>query len=166
MACGLFVIDFSLRFTLINLIKEVLTGIEMMSHRKLLPPTNIRRTLSNRKATPLSLTGEVSMQQVIVLLFTYNPVVQHKFSRYYNEHFDQCMPSETNSMGEFLAELGLGQNDVGTKFAEEHITLDILLEMDTGELKETLKELRIRTGHRFKLMRAIKKMKNKKEQQG
>ena len=102
----------------------------------------------------------------IVLLFTYNPVVQHKFSRYYNEHFDQCMPSETNSMGEFLAELGLGQNDVGTKFAEEHITLDILLEMDTGELKETLKELRIRTGHRFKLMRAIKKMKNKKKQQG
>ena len=79
---------------------------------------------------------------------------------------DQCMPSETNSMGEFLAELGLGQNDVGTKFAEEHITLDILLEMDTGELKETLKELRIRTGHRFKLMRAIKKMKKKKEQQG
>ena len=48
----------------------------MMSHRKLLPPTNIRRTLSNRKATPLSLTGEVSMQHVYCLLFTYNPVLQ------------------------------------------------------------------------------------------
>ena len=64
----------NVRFTLINLIKEVLTGIGMMSHRKLLPPTNIRRTLSNRKATPLSLTGEVS--RVCNMYIVYNPVVQ------------------------------------------------------------------------------------------
>ena len=71
-------------------------------------------------------------------------------------------------MEKFLANLRLANHhktDVRQKFADEHITLDILMEMDNVELKETLKELNIRTGPRFKLIRAIKKMKNKMKQQ-
>ena len=38
-------------------------------------------------------------------------------------------------MGKFLADLHLDETEVKTKFKEEHITLDILMEMDTSELK-------------------------------
>ena len=68
------------------------------------------------------------------------------------------------SMEKFLADLRL--HNLKKIFKEEHITLDILLDLDTGELRETLKELGLRTGHRLKLMRAIKRMKNKMQQQG
>ena len=45
----------------------------MISHRKLSPPTNIRRTLSNRKATPLSLAGEMSMQHMFIVFVYLQP---------------------------------------------------------------------------------------------
>ena len=38
-------------------------------------------------------------------------------------------------MGKFLAQLHLDETKVETKFKEEHITLDILMEMDSSELK-------------------------------
>ena len=43
--------------------------------------------------------------------------------------------SDTMTMGKFLADSHLDETDLKKKFEEEHITLDILLEMDTRELK-------------------------------
>ena len=39
------------------------------------------------------------------------------------------------TMGKFLANIHLDDTEVKTKFKEEHITLDILMEMDSSELK-------------------------------
>ena len=39
------------------------------------------------------------------------------------------------TIGKFLADIPLHDTEVNTKFKEEHITLDILMEMDTSELK-------------------------------
>ena len=39
------------------------------------------------------------------------------------------------TMGKFLAKIHLDDTEVKTKFKEEHITLDIVMEMDTSELK-------------------------------
>ena len=49
--------------------KEVFTGTGIMSSRSVAPPAKSRRTLSNRKAIPLSTTGEMTVKYVTLDLF-------------------------------------------------------------------------------------------------
>ena len=50
--------------------KKVFTGPEIMSSRSVPPPAKSRRTLSNRKAIPLSTTGEMTVKYVPLDLFS------------------------------------------------------------------------------------------------
>ena len=103
----------------------------MVSNRRLVRPANIRKTLDNRQAISLSMTGEVSKAYSHLLAFHIKYAVIFSLQ---SQKKATLLLSDTISMEEFLAELHLDET-VKQKFKDEHITLDMLMEMDTRELK-------------------------------
>ena len=104
----------------------------MVSNRRLVRPANIRKTLVNRQAISLSMTGEVSKAYSHLLAFHIKYAVIFSLQ---SQKKATLLLSDTISMDKFLANLHLDESDVKQKFKDEHITLDMLMEMDTRELK-------------------------------